>query len=197
MNCSADAFCQCHASELHPARNSELRRAEVGCNRLGANAHTPCPEGAGGRRARQHGLTVSDAVRILLTRIANEGAVAIPDGHRPDRLRRLVPGEGTSGPGGSPSGNPTRRRRGALRQAARRSTSPAGQEGLVRLEWSAWAQADRNAIFDYIDNPRAAAAVDKRISDRVNMLKRFPRSGRPGSRYRHTGVGHHTYAIWH
>jgi toxin ParE1/3/4 len=52
----------------------------------------------------------------------------------------------------------------------------------VRLEWAAWAQADRNAIFDYIeaDNPRAAAAVDKRISDRVNMLQRFPRNGRPG-----------------
>ncbi len=52
----------------------------------------------------------------------------------------------------------------------------------MRLEWSVWAQADRNAIFDYIqaDNPRAAAAVDKRISDRVNMLQRFPRSGRPG-----------------
>jgi addiction module RelE/StbE family toxin len=39
----------------------------------------------------------------------------------------------------------------------------------VKLEWSAWAHADREAIFDYIeaDNPRAAAAVDKR-------------SGRPG-----------------
>jgi addiction module RelE/StbE family toxin len=44
-----------------------------------------------------------------------------------------------------------------------------------------WAQADRDAIFDCIeaDNPRAAAAVDKRISDRVKALRRLPRSGRP------------------
>lgn len=51
----------------------------------------------------------------------------------------------------------------------------------MRLEWSVWAQADRNAIFDYIQaiNPRAAVAVDKRISDRVNLLGRRPRSGRP------------------
>ncbi len=52
----------------------------------------------------------------------------------------------------------------------------------MKLEWSAWAQADREAIFDYIeaDNPHAAAAVDKRISDRVNTLRRLPSSGRPG-----------------
>ena len=52
----------------------------------------------------------------------------------------------------------------------------------MRLHWSAWAQADRDAIFDHIeaDNPRAAAAVDQRISDRVNVLQRLPRSGRPG-----------------
>ena len=52
----------------------------------------------------------------------------------------------------------------------------------MRLEWSAWAQADREAIFDTIEaaNPRAAIAVDKRISDRVKGLLRLPRSGRPG-----------------
>jgi toxin ParE1/3/4 len=52
----------------------------------------------------------------------------------------------------------------------------------VKLEWSVWARADRDAIFDYIDahNPRAAVAVDKRISDRVRVLQRLPRSGRPG-----------------
>lgn len=52
----------------------------------------------------------------------------------------------------------------------------------MRLEWSVWAQADRDAIFDYIeaDNPRAAAAIDKRISDRVKVLRRLPESGRPG-----------------
>ncbi len=52
----------------------------------------------------------------------------------------------------------------------------------MKLEWSVWAQADRDAIFDYIeaDNPRAAVAVDKRISDRVKVLLRLPKSGRPG-----------------
>jgi toxin ParE1/3/4 len=52
----------------------------------------------------------------------------------------------------------------------------------VRLEWSAWAQADRDAIFDTIEanNPRAAAAVDKRISDRITVLQRLPMSGRLG-----------------
>jgi toxin ParE1/3/4 len=52
----------------------------------------------------------------------------------------------------------------------------------VKLEWSVWAQADRNAIFNYIEanNPRAAVAVDRRIGDRINVLQRLPRSGRPG-----------------
>ena len=52
----------------------------------------------------------------------------------------------------------------------------------MKLEWSVWAQVDREAIFDYIeaDNPRAAIAVDQRISDRVKVLRRLPRSGRPG-----------------
>jgi addiction module RelE/StbE family toxin len=52
----------------------------------------------------------------------------------------------------------------------------------VKIEWSAWALADRHAIFDYIeaDNPRAAVTVDQRISERVALLQRFPRSGRPG-----------------
>jgi toxin ParE1/3/4 len=42
--------------------------------------------------------------------------------------------------------------------------------------------AARNAIFGHIesDDRRAAAAVDRRISDRVNMLQRLPRSSRTG-----------------
>lgn len=52
----------------------------------------------------------------------------------------------------------------------------------MKIEWSAFALADRDAIYDYIeaDNPRAAASVDKRIADRVASLERLPRSGRPG-----------------
>jgi toxin ParE1/3/4 len=52
----------------------------------------------------------------------------------------------------------------------------------MRLEWSAFALADRTAIFDYIepDNPRAAVAVDARIREQVETLAPFPHSGRPG-----------------
>jgi toxin ParE1/3/4 len=52
----------------------------------------------------------------------------------------------------------------------------------LRLEWSVFAQADRKAIFDYIeaDNPRAAVAIDDRIQARVWGLEQFPEMGRPG-----------------
>src|SRR5579863_3259057 len=52
----------------------------------------------------------------------------------------------------------------------------------MRLEWSAYALADRIAIFSYIeaDSPQAAIAVDERIRERVETLAQFPQSGRPG-----------------
>ena len=52
----------------------------------------------------------------------------------------------------------------------------------LRLEWSAYALADRSAIFDYIeaDSPQAAVAVDARIREQVETLARFPGSGRLG-----------------
>jgi toxin ParE1/3/4 len=52
----------------------------------------------------------------------------------------------------------------------------------VRLEWSVFARADRDAMFDTIeaDNPRAAIAVDSRIQAQTESLLRFPHSGRPG-----------------
>jgi toxin ParE1/3/4 len=52
----------------------------------------------------------------------------------------------------------------------------------MRLEWSRFALADREAIFDYIeaDNPEAASRVDDRIRMQVESLLRFPESGRPG-----------------
>jgi|SRR5208337_4516982 addiction module RelE/StbE family toxin len=52
----------------------------------------------------------------------------------------------------------------------------------MRLEWTIFAQADRDAIFDYIeaDRPQAAIAVDDRIRAQVEGLARFPKSGRPG-----------------
>jgi toxin ParE1/3/4 len=52
----------------------------------------------------------------------------------------------------------------------------------MRLEWSRLAQADRDAIFDYIeaDSPQAAITVDDRIRVQVDGLVRFPESGRPG-----------------
>jgi len=50
------------------------------------------------------------------------------------------------------------------------------------LEWSVFALADRDAIFDYIeaDSPRAAVAVDIRIQECVEKLTHFSEMGRPG-----------------
>jgi toxin ParE1/3/4 len=52
----------------------------------------------------------------------------------------------------------------------------------MRLEWSALASEDRDAIFDYIeaDNPSAAIGVDQRISEQIERLVSFPELGRPG-----------------
>jgi toxin ParE1/3/4 len=52
----------------------------------------------------------------------------------------------------------------------------------MRLRWSKLAKADRAAIFDYIemDNPRAAVAIDERISNQIQGLRRFPEMGRAG-----------------
>ena len=52
----------------------------------------------------------------------------------------------------------------------------------MRLEWSAHASEDRDAIFNYIeaDNPSAAIGVDNRIREQVGCLSRFPQLGRPG-----------------
>lgn len=52
----------------------------------------------------------------------------------------------------------------------------------MRLEWSRFAFADRDAIFDYIeqDNLGAVVAIDNRIRERIESLRQFPESGRPG-----------------
>ena len=49
------------------------------------------------------GLTVSDAVRILLTRTANEGMLPLELVSNEPSLRQLVPRKGASGPGGYPA----------------------------------------------------------------------------------------------
>lgn len=52
----------------------------------------------------------------------------------------------------------------------------------MRLEWSAFAIADREAIFAWVatDSPRAAVILDERIERRIEALIAFPESGRPG-----------------
>lgn len=52
----------------------------------------------------------------------------------------------------------------------------------MNLEWSAFAIADRDAIFDYIeaDSPRAAVEIDRRIQESIDVLINFPEIGRPG-----------------
>lgn len=53
---------------------------------------------------------------------------------------------------------------------------------MLRVEWSPFAVADREAIFDYIeaDNPKAAVILDDRILRHIDQLRQFPESGRPG-----------------
>lgn len=52
----------------------------------------------------------------------------------------------------------------------------------MRLTWSAFALADRDAVFTHIeaDSPRAAVAVDEHIAQAALRLIDFPESGRPG-----------------
>jgi len=52
----------------------------------------------------------------------------------------------------------------------------------MQLEWSQFAQSDREAIFDYIeaDSPQAAITVDDRIRQQIEELIKFPKIGRPG-----------------
>lgn len=50
----------------------------------------------------------------------------------------------------------------------------------MRIEWSIFARADRDAIFDYIekDSPQGAITVDDRIRAQVESREQFPKSGR-------------------
>lgn len=52
----------------------------------------------------------------------------------------------------------------------------------MHLEWTAWAIADREHAYAFIeaDNPRAAVEVDARFDAAVDRLRDFPNSGRPG-----------------
>ena len=52
----------------------------------------------------------------------------------------------------------------------------------MKLLWSAFALADRDAIFTHIeaDSPRMAIAVDERIAAAARQLVDFAKSGRPG-----------------
>lgn len=52
----------------------------------------------------------------------------------------------------------------------------------MRLVWSAFALADREGIFTYIetDSTRAAVVVDEKITASTRRLLAFPESGRPG-----------------
>jgi toxin ParE1/3/4 len=52
----------------------------------------------------------------------------------------------------------------------------------LKLVWSRFAIADREAIYTYIENHNAAAAlkVDERIEEACGHLARFPKMGRAG-----------------
>ncbi|ESQ90487.1 type II toxin-antitoxin system RelE/ParE family toxin [Asticcacaulis benevestitus] len=52
----------------------------------------------------------------------------------------------------------------------------------MKLEWTGFALADRDAIFDFIevDSPRSAVFVDDAVKEQVQQVLLFPESGRPG-----------------
>jgi len=52
----------------------------------------------------------------------------------------------------------------------------------MRLTWSAFALADRDAVFMHIeaDSPRAAIAVDEHIARRCFAWSSFPKAADPG-----------------
>jgi plasmid stabilization system protein ParE len=67
----------------------------------------------------------------------------------------------------------------------------------MRLEWSLFAQADRDAIFDYIeaDSPQAAITVDDRIRVQVEGLVQFPESGPAWPHRGNAGAGYSAHAL--
>jgi addiction module RelE/StbE family toxin len=52
----------------------------------------------------------------------------------------------------------------------------------MKILWSVDADADNDAVFEFIaaDNPAAAAAIDERIQAAVERLVKFPKMGRVG-----------------
>jgi addiction module RelE/StbE family toxin len=52
----------------------------------------------------------------------------------------------------------------------------------LKIVWSAYALADRHAIFSFLEarNPAAAVRIDEHIVATLRQLLRFPESGRPG-----------------
>ncbi|WP_235525157.1 MULTISPECIES: type II toxin-antitoxin system RelE/ParE family toxin [unclassified Sphingomonas] len=53
----------------------------------------------------------------------------------------------------------------------------------MRVRWTAQAEADRLAIWDYLAerNPRAAIRIDEAIAATVSRLHEFPHLGHPGA----------------
>jgi addiction module RelE/StbE family toxin len=52
----------------------------------------------------------------------------------------------------------------------------------MKLVWSAFALADRDDIFTYLEarNPSAAVRIDELIDTTLRQIARFPESGRSG-----------------
>ena len=52
----------------------------------------------------------------------------------------------------------------------------------MKIEWSRFALADRDEIFDYIEaeSPKAAVRIDACFVDQVKSLIAFPNQGRQG-----------------
>jgi DNA-damage-inducible protein J len=105
------------------------------------------------------GITVSEAVRILLTRTANEGALPFPlaaNAEAHDRWFRAKVQMALDDPRAVPHEEVKTR-------FARRRAAALKAEGYIE-----------------IDSPRAAARIDDQIEAQVELLTTTPEIGRPG-----------------
>jgi DNA-damage-inducible protein J len=75
---SADHACFCHACEFHSEHDSKPRIRIMAANALVQTRIDPALKERAAAVLESMGRTISDAVRILLTRIAKEGALPFP-----------------------------------------------------------------------------------------------------------------------
>jgi DNA-damage-inducible protein J len=139
-------------------------------------------------------ITILDAVRILLTRTANEGALPFELTNSANALDAWFRAKVQETLDDMRPG--VRHEKVEAHFTKRRATALRRTRSSLRLERSVWAQADRDAIFDSIEagSPQAAITVDECISDASRGLGAVPgeRPSWPGGWNAGVGRSAHT-----